>query len=173
MNSSIALIAFIQIASSLSTGIVILWITYRGFQRFGDKYFGMRAENNMAYSILMATVLFSIGYSVSSVIQPLVSAFRLMNESSNSAFELAGTFFVQGGLYIAITYIVSILITFIGLAIYTYLTPLNEFEEIQKNNIGVAIVLSVIVITLNMMSRSGVALLIESIIPYPTLPPAF
>jgi len=96
-----------------------------------------------------------------------------MNESSNSAFELAGTFFVQGGLYIAITYIVSILITFVGVAIYTYLTPLNEFEEIQKNNIGVAIVLSVIVITLNMMSRSGVALLIESIIPYPTLPPAF
>lgn len=172
MNSSIALIAFIQILSALSTGIVILWITYRGFQIFGNKYFGMRSENNVAYSILMATVLFSIGYSVSSVIQPLVSAFRLMNETSDSAFELAGSFLLHGGFYIVITYVVSLIVTIIGVGIYTYLTPLDEWEEIRKNNIGVAIVVSVIVITLNMMSRSGVALLIESIIPYPSLPPA-
>jgi hypothetical protein len=55
--------------------------------------------------------------------------------------------------------------------LYAKITPIDEFEEIRNNNIGVAIVVSVIIITLTMMCRSGVGLLIESIIPYPELPP--
>lgn len=171
MDSGITLIALVEIISSLTTGIAILWFTYRGFQRFGRRNFGMSAENNVSYSILMASILFSVGLSVSTVIQPLISAFRIMNEAASGDLELVGRFILYGGLYVFIAYITSLAITATGIYIYVNLTPLNEFEEIKNNNTGVAIVLSSIVITLNLISKSGVALLIESIIPYPTLPP--
>ncbi|MBD77785.1 MAG: hypothetical protein CL840_02435 [Crocinitomicaceae bacterium] len=168
MNSNIALIAFIEIASSLSMGLFILWLTYRGFQLFGKRYFKMKAETNVSYSIVMASVLLSVGYSMSSVIQPLVSSFRLLSNTSESASSLALSFILHGSLYIGIAYLASITITVLGILIYTNLTPLKEFEEIQANNIGVAIVVSSIVITLSLISHSGVELLLESIVPYPT-----
>jgi len=49
-------------------------------------------------------------------------------------------------------------------------TTLNEFEEIKNNNLGIAIVLSSIVITLSLLSHSGVELLLESIVPYSKVP---
>lgn len=170
MNSNVAILALIQITSSLTTGLFILWLTYRGFQLFGKRYFSMRAETNLAYSIFMASVLFSVGYAMSSVIQPLLSSFRLLVSSGESALKLSLDFLVQGGVYIAIAYTSSILVSVIGVLIYTNLTPLKEFEEIQKNNIGVAIVVSAIVIVLSLFAQPGIELLIESLVPYPAHP---
>ena len=79
MNTNIAMLALVELVSAVFTGIAILWITYRGFQYFGQRSFGMRAENNLAYSIFLASMLFSVGFSVSSVIDPVVSVFRLFD----------------------------------------------------------------------------------------------
>ena len=49
------------------------------------------------------------------------------------------------------------------------MTPLNEADEIKNNNIGVALVVGAILVTLSFMCSDGIALLIESFIPYPKL----
>ncbi|MCB0484068.1 MAG: DUF350 domain-containing protein [Flavobacteriales bacterium] len=170
MNFNIALLAAIQIASSLTTGLAILWVTYRVMQFFGERYCGMRAENNVAFSIFMAGVLFSVGFSVSSVIQPLVSAFRLLSNQNEGLWYLVSSFILYGGFYVLMAYIASVSITVLGILIYINLTPLDEFEEIRKNNVGVALVLTSIIVVLNLMSRSGVGLMLESLVPYPDLP---
>lgn len=171
MNTSIAILSLVQIVSGLVTGLAILWFTYRVFQLFAMRYLNMRAENNLAYSVFLASVLFSVGFSVSSVIQPLVSAFRLFSAESSDILEPLGLFIFYGGIYIGVSYLLSIMITVSGVLIYTSLTPLNEFEEIGKNNVGVSLVLSSIVVILNLMCKSGITLLIESLLPYPDLPP--
>jgi len=171
MNTSIGSIALIEIVSSLTTGVVILWLTHRILKIYAKRVIGLEGKPNMAYSLFMAAVLFSVGFSVSSVIQPLVSYFRIISGSSDSVFSLALSFIMYGGLYVTIAYMASLLITFIGIKLYVYLTPLNEFKEIKENNIGVAIVVSSIIVTINLISRSGVALLIESLLPYPELMP--
>jgi len=79
----------------------------------------------------------------------------------------------QGLIYISIAYTAAILIGLISTALYAKLTPIDEFKEIKNNNLGVALIVSSIIITLTLMSKDGVALLIESIIPYPNLPPRF
>ncbi|WP_258103919.1 DUF350 domain-containing protein [Marinoscillum sp. MHG1-6] len=169
MNYNIALLGIIEVVSAISIGIFILALTYKIVQFVGEKYYGIK-EFNHAYSIFTAAIILSVGLMVSGVIQPLISSFRLLNKEEGTlllAFKYIGT----GAVYIAIAYVAAVLIGLISTFLYSKLTPIDEFEEIRKNNIGVAIIVSAILITLTMLSKSGVVMIIEALIPYPQLPP--
>lgn len=166
MNTKLALLAVIEILSALSMGIFILAATYQLLKYFGKRRYGI-VENNQAYSIFMASVLFAIGYTVSGATQPLISLFRILATRENEAWALILKFIVTGGVYIAMAYISGAVICLIGIVVYTYLTPINEFAELKNNNLAVALVVGSIVITLSLLTKDGVALLLESFIPYP------
>ena len=74
-------------------------------------------------------------------------------------------------MYIAIAYTAAVLIGLISTFLYSKVTPINEFEEIRNNNVGVALIVSSIIVTLTIFSKDGVKLLIEALVPYPELPP--
>jgi uncharacterized membrane protein YjfL (UPF0719 family) len=166
MNIKITLLGLIEILSALSIGIFILAITYKGTRYFGRKRYDIQ-PNNLAYSIFTAAVLFSVGYMISGVIQPLLSLFRLLAARESDSINLALSFVGHGAVYIALAFVAGIVICVSGVAIYTFLTPLDEFRELKNNNIGVAIIVGTIMIVLSMLTRDGVSLLIESFIPYP------
>ncbi len=170
MNIKIAILAIIEIVASLSIGVIILYFTYKILKLVGKKVYGIE-HNNMAYSIFMGSILFSVGYMVSSVIQPIVSSFRILSNTTEGTIELITTFLAYGALYVVIAFLAGIIVSLTGAAFYAYLTPIDEFKEIKNNNVGVAIIVSAIIITLILMSKSGVTLFIESIIPYPEMPP--
>lgn len=75
-------------------------------------------------------------------------------------------------IYVAISFTSALLVCLLGISFYRWLTPIDEFKEIRENNLGVAIITATIIIILAMMSKDGIVLLIESLIPYPVLPPA-
>lgn len=170
MNYNIALLALTEILSALSIGVIILYATYKLLDYFGRKKLGI-THSNTSFSIFVASILFAVGLMVSSVIQPIISSFRLLLNTTDTTFELMSHFLGYGALYVAIALLMGIFISLSGVVFYSYLTPIDEFKEIKNNNIGVAIIVSAIIITLTLMSRSGVNLLVESIIPYPELPP--
>ncbi len=169
MNENIALLGFVEIISSLSCGIAILFITYRILRVFAKKRLQLE-ESNLAYNILTAGVLLSVGTIVSGVIQPILDSFRILSQTSIEKSDLILQFLAYGGLYILIAFVSALLIVFIGMYIYANMTSLSELEELKKNNIGVAIVLVTIIFTLSLMTSNGIILIIESIIPYPDLP---
>jgi uncharacterized membrane protein YjfL (UPF0719 family) len=170
MNEKIALLGLVEILSALSCGIVILFITYRLIRIYGKKKLKIESDNT-AYDILIASILFSVGYILMGVIPPILNAFRIVSNTDVSTFKLILSFLGYGGIYIAIAYVLSIIIVIIGIKIYTWMTPVNELEEIKENNLGVAIILSAIIIVLSMFSKDGVILLIESMVPYPDMLP--
>ena len=169
MNYNIAILGIVQIISAVTIGVLILSLTYKILQWVGKKYYGIEREN-LAYSIFTASIMFSTGYMVSGVIQPLLSAFRLL-DPTKSNWHLTFQYLYQGALYIAIAYVAAVIIGLLSTFLYSKITPIDEFEEIKQNNVGVAIIIGSIVITLTFLTKSGVELFIESIIPYPTLPP--
>lgn len=169
MNDKIALLGIVEILSSLSCGIVILYVTYRIMRKYGKKKLGID-HNNLAYNVLTAGVLFSVGYIVSGVIQPILNAFRTLSGTSISNMELVWQFIAYGGLYIFIAYISALIVTFLGIAIYGNMTSVSEIKELKNDNVGVAIVLTAIIVTLSLMCGDGIQLLVESFIPYPELP---
>jgi len=166
MNRDIALLGFIEIFSALTIGIFILALTFKIVRWVGKRFYGVRDHQNLSYNIFTAAIMISVGLMVSSVIQPLVSFFRLLDKSGDS-FALALRFFGTGAVYIAIAYSVAIVIGLISTFLYSKLTEIDEFEEIKNNNVGVAIIIGSIIITLSLLTKSGVELLIESILPYP------
>lgn len=170
MNSKIAFLGLIEILSALSIGLIILSLTYTVLKKYGKKKLDI-GHNNQAYSIFIASVLFSVGYMVSGVIQPILSSFRLLSGAVESTSQLIVKFLGYGALYISISYVAGLIISLSCINIYSALTPIDEFKEIKNNNVGVALISAAIMITLIMMSRDGVVMIIESLIPYPTLPP--
>ncbi|MEP5610970.1 MAG: DUF350 domain-containing protein [Cyclobacteriaceae bacterium] len=169
MNSNIAILGLIEIFSAITIGIFILALTYKIVQWVGRKYYQIK-EYNLSYSIYTAAIIISVGIMISGIIDPLISSFRLLNRQSDS-FVLAFKYIGTGAIYIGIAYTATILIGLISSFMYSKITPINEFEEIRKNNLGVAIIVSSTIITLTLLTKSGVILLIEAIIPYPQLPP--
>ena len=169
MNPNIALLAIIEIISAITIGIFILALTYKLVQWVGRKYYKIQ-DYNLSYSIFVSAIIISVGIMISGIIQPLISSFRLINQRADS-FSLALEYFIMGGVYIAIAYTATVLIGLISTFLYSKLTPIDEFEEIRKNNVGVSLIISSILITLTLLTKDGVMLLIEAIIPYPELPP--
>lgn len=169
MNSNIAILGLIEIFSAITIGIFILALTYKIVQWVGRKYYRIQ-EFNLSYSIFMSAIIIAVGIMISGIVQPLISSFRLLNKQTDS-FTLAFKYLGTGAIYIAIAYTATILIGLISTFLYSKLTPIDEFEEIRKNNVGVALIISSILITLTILTKSGVILLIEAIVPYPQLPP--
>jgi len=166
MNLRLTLLAIIEILSAMSMGIFILAASYQFLKYYGKKKYGI-LPNNQAYGIFMATVLFSVGLTMSSVIQPLLSLFRIFASRDMSTFELIGKFIGYGGIYIAMAFVFAVVVCVSGIFIYTFITPIDEFAELKNNNISVALIVGSIIITLSLLTNNGVDLLIESFIPYP------
>lgn len=170
MNTTIALLGLVEILSAISAGILMLFITYRMLRVFGLRKHEIGPENT-AYNIIIASILFAVGYFISNAIQPIIDLYRVL--SSNEAIEgsLIFEFLALGGLFIGIATVASWLVSILGITLYGNMTPLKEIEEIKSNNLGVAVIISTIVITLSLMTAGGVELLLESLVPYPDLPP--
>lgn len=166
MNSKITLLAIIEILSAISIGVFILALTYQMLKYIGKKRFGIDGSN-LATSIFVSAVLFSVGYMVSSVVDPLTSLFRLLAAKNDSVMSLALSFIGNGAFYIAIAFVAGIIVCLLSVILYTSITPLDEFAELKNNNVGVALIVGTITITLALLTHDGVALLIESFIPYP------
>jgi uncharacterized membrane protein YjfL (UPF0719 family) len=166
MNTKLSLLAVIEILSALSMGIFILAATYQVLKYIGRKRYDIHA-NNQAYSIFMASILFAIGNTMSGAIQPLLSLFRILAMKENESLSLAFKFITTGGIYIGLAFVLGAVICVIGIVVYTFLTPVDEFAELKNNNLAVALVVGSIIITLSILTKDGVALLLESFIPYP------
>lgn len=168
MNFNTAILGLIEIFSAISIGVFILALTYKILKWVGRKYYDIQ-HKNLAYSIFMAAMMFSVGYMVSGVIPPLISSFRLMTNSNTLMLTLS--FIGRGAMYVGIAYSAALLVGLISTALYARMTPIDEFAEIKNNNLGVALIVASIVITLTLLSKDGVALILESITPYPDIPP--
>lgn len=169
MNYNIAILGLIEIFSAITIGIFILALTYKIVQWVGKKYYRIK-DYNLSYSIFTAAIIIAVGIMISGIVEPLISSFRLLNRQSDS-FILAFKYIGTGAIYIGIAYTATVLIGLISTFLYSKLTPIDEFEEIRQNNVGVALIISSILITLTLLTKNGVVLLIEAIIPYPQLPP--
>jgi uncharacterized membrane protein YjfL (UPF0719 family) len=166
MNTKLTLLAVIEIVSALSMGIVILALTYQLIKYYGKKKWDIH-PNNQAYGIFTAAILFSVGLTLSSVIQPLLSLFRIFASRDMGTMELVWKFFSFGAMYIALAYVFAVIVCATGIFVYTFLTPIDEFAELKNNNISVALIVGSIIITLSLLTNNGVDLLVESFIPYP------
>jgi uncharacterized membrane protein YjfL (UPF0719 family) len=125
-------------------------------------------EANTAFATLQVGVILATALMISSIVGPGLNAIRFMNQNN---IELTTVLFSTG--YVVLFVIIGILFTLliIGGGIYTFfqLTHVNEWEEIRKNNVAIALISAALIVGLAIIMKDHVAGICEALIPYPEI----
>lgn len=165
MQSKVFVLALIEISLALVISVVIFFISFRILQKLFFRGLSVR-ENNMAFSIFTAGIILTIGLILSEIIPSITNMIRLSMSASN---EITFSEIIQySGLYLIVGFIFAICINAAVFILFSAFTKgINEFKDIQQNNIATSIVVTAILISITLIAKDGISLLISALVPYP------
>lgn len=156
---------FSQVLIAFLMGVASLFLVYRLLNIYLRKAFKV-TELNHAFALLQAGIVLSTALMISSIIGPGLNAIRFINQSDinfNSVSVSVG--------YMLMFLLIGIVFTFFviagGIMVLFQLTRVNEWEEIKKNNVPVALISAALILGLCLIMRDHVATICEMLVPYP------
>ena len=162
-----------MIVISLFFGVTLLYFTYRIINKVVKKKFDINLDN-ISFSIFTSSILFSVAYLISGIKSPILNSLKMLGNNPDYEGSLFLDSFKYSGLFLSIIIITIAIVIFIAIKLFTYMTTdINEFEEIKKNNIAVAILTATIIISISLLVKESLYLLLESFVPYPDIPNIF
>lgn len=173
MNTEIFYYSIIEIVISLFFGVTLLYFSYRTINKLVKNKFEINLDN-VSYSIFSSSVLFSVAYLISGIKSPILNSLKMLSNDPNYEGSMILDSFKYSGIFLFIIIITIAIVIFISIKLFTYMTTdINEFEEIKKNNIAVAILTATIIISISLLVKESLYLLLESFVPYPDIPNIF
>jgi len=174
MNSEL-MISILELTVSIFIGIFTLFLTYYIFTKiYLSRFPKSNLYKNNAFLIFLGGVMISMGYLLSGIISPLTSTLDILISSKPETLSLILEYSKFLGLFLVLGLILGGLINYLSYLIFSNLTrTVDEFEEINKGNSGVAFIVSVIAITIAVFCKEPFLVVLESFIPYPELPRLF
>ncbi|MBN1523292.1 MAG: DUF350 domain-containing protein [Spirochaetales bacterium] len=169
INGEAAVFSLFQIITGLVFGAAVLFLTFKVFTFWAKKRYGIDGFN-FAFSILMGSILFSVGLLLQEIITPSVITFQNLLKRTHDLVSviLVGTLYTV--IYFAISTLFSFMLIFVAYFLFTVLTrKINEMEEIKQNNVAISIILGIVIIVLVLLVRNGFSQLIDALIPHPEL----
>ncbi len=167
MNKELFLYSIAEICISIVLGVMLMYLAYRLIDNFVRKKNDIKIDN-LAYSIFSSSIIFSVAYLVSGIKSPILNALRMLE--NNPAYE--GSLVIDGLKYSVLFLIILIItisiIIFLSIKLFTFMTKeINEFKEIGKNNVAVAIITATIIISMSILVKDSLYLMLETFVPYP------
>ena len=173
MNTEIFYYSIIEIVISLFFGVTLLYFSYRTINKLVKNKFDINLDN-VSYSIFSSSILFSVAYLISGIKSPILNSLKMLSNDPNYEGSMILDSFKYSGIFLFIIIITIAIVIFISIKLFTYMTTdINEFEEIKKNNIAVAILTATIIISISLLVKESLYLLLESFVPYPDIPNIF
>lgn len=162
-------LSIIYLAISLVLGLLVTFITSRLFTRFIRRKYQI-TPNNTSFAFLLAAVIFSVGYIISGVLDPIykmINVIRLIDTDTASMFF---DVLKYGIVFIVIGYIVAFLIIILAMYLFNLInTEIDELEEISKDNVAVGILVGTIIIVITLFVKTSIIFFLENLIPHPEL----
>jgi uncharacterized membrane protein YjfL (UPF0719 family) len=170
MNSNLLLLSVIHLIMAIFVGVVVLYFSYFITNKIFNKKGYNVDKNNQAFGIFMSAILLSVGIVVSSAYSPSMSLLQILQKTSENTLWLFINFSLYFLLFIAISIFVSFIIIVASTKLYTLFTRnIDEFGEISKNNISIALITGIIIVVISLFAKDSMAMIIESLIPYPKI----
>jgi|TARA_B110000211_G_scaffold234469_1_gene304238 uncharacterized membrane protein YjfL (UPF0719 family) len=165
--------SLLELGISILIGTIVLYSTYKITEKYIRKKYKIET-NNASYGIFCGAILFSVGYLISGIKDPILNSIELVGSNSN----FSGSIFFESikyiGLFLAISLFVILIINIISIYLFTIMTKnIDEFKELKNNNISIAIIMSIIVISICIMVKPSLYSILESFVPYPDMPRIF
>ena len=169
-NEELFLNSLTQLVVSVLIGTIVLYTSYILVEKYIRKKHKIDL-NNTAYGILCSSILFSVGYLISGIKDPIINSVQLIQRDP----DFIGSVFFEGlkysGLYLAITVFIIWAINLLAIYLFTLMTKnVKEFQEIKNNNLAISLIIASIVISVTLMIKSSLYLILESFVPYPDMP---
>ncbi|MGD1841839.1 MAG: DUF350 domain-containing protein [Thermonemataceae bacterium] len=170
MTLKLFILALLQLGLSLVLVILVTFLTFKMIKLLIMKKHGITYQNK-AFAWLAAGIIFSVGYMVSGVIQPLLHVLRILDNSDKDTTVVIGQIVLYSLLFIGLGFVIAFLVVLAGMYIFNWLnSTVDELKEIAQNNEAVGIIVGVIVIVVAVLVKDSAVMLLESMIPYPTVP---
>ncbi|MDZ4667727.1 MAG: hypothetical protein SGJ00_07570 [bacterium] len=173
MKTELFALSIIQLVLSIFIVVLVLYFTVT-FMRYWFKKRGVETNNNLAFSIVGAAVLFSTGYIISGAIQPIINAIRQLSIQypETMSQSLQSVKFVL--LFVALGFLVSLISNFTGFGLYNILTKdHHEIQDIKEGKVSTAILVATVIMVIALFVKDSYILMLESLIPYPDMPVRF
>lgn len=160
----------LSVVFSLFTVFLTMKILHKFMFRNKDKqtyaYF-----DNIAISIFSGAIIVSVLILVNSSISPSIDTLRTMVFSANSiSVQMVGITFFYFLLFFVLAIFFSMLIIFLTLKVYIAATrKLDEFAALKEKNIGVAVVMSLVILGISLSVKPSLQRFISSLVQYESL----
>ena len=165
MNTNLFILSLIEIVLSIIITVVIIFMTYKILKWLFFRDHDLRGDN-LAFTIFTSGIVLSVGIILSEILPSITNIIRL-STTQTEAIDIS-TIALYSGLYLLIGFIAAVFINASVFFLFSVLTTgVNEFKEIKKNNISVAILIVAILISITIILKDSIALLISSLVPYP------
>ncbi|WP_109302325.1 DUF350 domain-containing protein [Aquimarina sp. AU474] len=165
MQTKLLTLAFIEIALAIVVSVLILFISFRILQKVFFKNIPL-GENNMAFSVFTAGIILSIGIILGEIIPSITNMVRLSMSTGNDI--TFGKIIQYSGLYLLIGFGFAVIINTSVFLLFSALTKgVNEFKDIQRNNVATAIVVTATLLSITLIAKDSISLLISALVPYP------
>ncbi|MCW8979833.1 MULTISPECIES: DUF350 domain-containing protein [Altibacter] len=165
MNTQLFTLALLEILLSIIITVLIIFISYKLLKRLFFKQEEL-AGSNLSFTIFTSGIVLSIGIILSEILPSITNVIRLSLNHVDTIDAI--TVAKYSGVYLFIGFIMAVFINLTVFFLFSILTKgVNEFKEIQKNNLSVAIMVVAILISITLIAKDSIALLISALIPYP------
>ena len=165
MNHSLIILALFEIIFSIIVTVGIIYVSYRILQRLFFKSNDL-SGNHLAFTIFTSGVILNIGLILSEILPSITQVVRLATTQGDTPDYQ--TILLYSGLYLLIGFVVSVIINSSVFILFSILTQgVDEYVEIQKNNIAVAIIVAVTLVSITLIVKDSIAVLVSALLPYP------
>jgi uncharacterized membrane protein YjfL (UPF0719 family) len=167
MNSKLLTLAILEIIISLGVTVAIIFVSFKILKLLFFRTTELN-EDNMAFTIFTSGIVLSIGLILSEILPSITNVIRL--STTQTEIIDTSTIISYSGLYLAIGFVMAIFINGAAFLLFSILTKgINEFREIQQNNVSVSILVVALLLSITLIVKESIALLISALIPYPEL----
>ena len=167
MNTKLFTLAILEILISIGITVAIIFVSFKILKLLFFRSADLRGDN-MAFTIFTSGIILSIGLILSEILPSITNVIRLSTTQTETVDTT--TIISYSGLYLAIGFIMAVFINATAFLLISMLTKgINEFREIQRNNVSVAILVVTILLSITLIVKESIALLISALIPYPEL----
>ncbi|NND63884.1 MAG: DUF350 domain-containing protein [Flavobacteriaceae bacterium] len=165
MNKQLFTLALFETILSIIIAVVIIYVSYSILHRLFFKNLDLKGGNT-AFTVFTGGIILSIGLILSEILPSITNIVRLATTQENSIDT--GTLIQYSGLYLFIGFVAAVIINASVFFLFSLLTRgINEFQEIKKNNVSVAILVVATLLSITILVKESIALLVSSLIPYP------
>lgn len=124
--------------------------------------------NNIAVAVVLSGMLLSAAIVVKQVLSPAMSTFETFLYDGFSVAALAQFIGYFLG-YLAGTLLITVIAIWLAIISFLKLTRgIDEFAEIKKGNIAVAVVLAVSIVIMGYFLADGIKALLDAVVPFPS-----